>query len=196
MTCIMAIKNYRGKILLGSDRRLSFSDGFFQSLDYAKSIKSETVMFGGAGTSVLCSVVCSTLDNISPSDYVIDPIDRIRKRIHRGLVNAGYATGDGQLYLPDGYEVNGILVVESKAYTLSISNPEPAKNILPALIEMDEVSLPYAVGSGAQFALGALRALEVTQPKMRAKEKLQLALDVTSQVCISCDNNIDILLED
>lgn len=196
-TCIAAIKNKRGKILIAADRRNSWDFSQYQRMPRPKVQKRNGLILAGTGDGFLCHLLVDMLDfpskeeDTTPDNFLHGIFfDKVRKLLDRN----GMVDHDKQLKLPGDTSVEIVIACSGKLYTMNIFNPIPESEHSNGLIAIDEVGIPYAVGCGGLLAWGALK--ENADSKFDSKTRLIRALTVAASVSSGCDNNIDICVED
>lgn len=201
-TCIAAIRQKNGKIMLAADRRASWDWNQCQQMPRPKLAKRNGLILAATGDSYLCTLIVDILkfrkyeDDMTEDEYFhnIFYYDVLKLLKSKGL--ADIVSGTPILRIPKGLDVEVIIVLNKKLYTVVIENPieqveEHANSF--GLINIDELSLPYATGCGGSLAWGSLLTTE--DMDLKAKDRLTLALNIAAQVSPGCDNMIDIVSE-
>lgn len=196
MTCICVLKNKRGKLVFGSERRVINSHKYV--LPIPKIVKRNGIIIGGAGGSFVCSLITTSLpipaynsakstqeymfDSFLPSSLeflrehkIIHPTEN-RVNIDPDLLGSDSEAPDASVFL---------LGIKGSLYEFEIDSK---------YFYLDVVPTPYAIGCGGKFALGSL--LTTSDMPISVNEKLKLALKATSHLDPNCDDNIDIMVED
>ena len=195
-TCIAAVKDKRGRIVMAADRRASWDFSQAQAMPRPKIQKRNGLLLAGTGDGYLCTLIVDLLH--VPVNEVEDPDTYMHwtllKEVNKLLKAKGFVDQHNQLRIPADSGVEVLIACSGRLYTLTIDNPEPYKETPGGLISIDEVSLPYASGCGGQLAWGSLLTTGLLGT-MKAKERLTIALTVAAEVSPGCDANIDIEIE-
>jgi len=194
-TCIAAIRNKRGKIMVAADRRMSWDTGQVQKMPTAKVVKRDGLIIAGTGSCYLLTLMTQLL--VIPTDGQHDPINYthniLKPAIIKLLKHNGFVDDKKNLKIPEDVDLEAVIVCNGRIFSLVIENVEPDKEDSLGLIMIDEVSLPYATGCGGRLAWGSLLTTE--KMKMESRERLELALQVAAEVSSGCDDTIDIVSE-
>lgn len=191
-TCIAAIKNKKGKIFIAADRRVSWGAHQAQSMINAKVIKRDGLILAGTGDSFLCDIFTRIMlipeRKVENTDTYIH--EQFYKQIKKTLDHKGLSDKDGSLKIPVELEVELLIALDNRLYSLVVYNPDPETKDSHGLIIVDELALPYATGCGGQLAWGSLLTTE--NMSMTPKERLIIALKVAAEVSPGCNDKIDI----
>lgn len=183
MTCIAVIKDSRNNILLASDRRITDSSDHIQIMDKPKYVLKSNILMASAGDAWVGDFIQEVVDIEKPNPSCPGMIyihNHLIPRIKRHLQACGMES-EGTLF-PKSASASTLIIINNQLFSLECDNGE---------LSVIECSFPYAIGSGASYALGSLITTEGSG--MSAKNRLTRALQVASKLCASCDDNIDII---
>lgn len=198
-TCVAVLRSQRTKkLLMAADRRVSWSDGQVQKMPHPKVSKREDVLLAGTGDSYLCDLIVHTMP-IQPVPSGLSTMEYMHKIFLRNLrgylVDKGFKDEHNNLAMPEDFSAEICVGITGQLYSVSIYQPDRLSEYgLLGLIEIGELNLPYATGCGGHLAWGSLLTTE-RLGGLKDRERLQLALQVASDVSSGCDNNIDIISE-
>ena len=185
-TCILALKTKRNKILMAGDRQQTMAGFGKQSCPRSKIIKRSGLLLGGSGDGYLCELITESLElpefdleKHTPFEYVHDVFfNRVHKVLEaRKLFNKE----SGELIYDT--EVCVLIGLSGELFECGISKESG--------ISINAMSCPYAIGCGADYALGALYVATGTD-----RERATIALEAAAHNSAGCNAEIDILLGD
>lgn len=196
-TCIAILADKNGKLIMATDRRMSWGMSQAQVMPGPKCFKREGILLAGTGDAHLCTLLTKRMHlpyyppEINPEDYVHEAIYNSIKEI---LISKGFSQDDKNLHLPVDSSVELVVGIKGRVFSIDVCNPSKDLDF-NGIIRIDEVSVPYATGCGGQLAWGSLLTTARIK-KLGAEERLTVALFVASEVSPGCDNNIDFIEED
>lgn len=222
MTCIAAIRNKKGKIMMAGDRRASWDFSQAQSIPRAKITKYSNMLFGATGDGALCSIFVNLLPRLlKPLKEDVKSADEIDLYMHSHfydtayqlLMQKGFGDQHNLLVVPSDVSCECLIAINNLLYHVTIQNPDPHKELNSGMISIDELALPFATGCGGQWAWGAADALKSDDiyiqdkkrhdkegkyiiRKMTDKELLLKMMNVAAKNSPGCDAVIDIISED
>lgn len=196
-TCIVALKNSRGKILVAADRRASWSFSKAVTMNKAKVRKRDGIIIAGTGSGALCSLF---VDAFTPPEYNGEDLDIFmhfvfHRAIKKILTNHDYADEHKVLKIPSDSGCELIIGIAGHVYTVDIFNPEEEHTHINGLINIDEVPTPYTTGCGGEHAKGAIDACMhhgIKDTRLIATTAIKVAANNSP----GCDDKIDIVVED
>lgn len=194
-TCIAVVKDKKGKLVMASDRRVSWGFSQAQAMPGPKCFHRNGVLLAGTGDAYLCMLIAKHMPFPKKSEeddlesYVYDGLYEYIKRM---LLSKGFTQDDKNVHIPVNMSAEVLIGVGGRLFSAIIENPSK-ENELQGMISMDEVALPYATGCGGQLAWGSLLTTDGT--KMSAEDRLQIALTVAATVSPGCDANVDMVKE-
>jgi ATP-dependent protease HslVU (ClpYQ) peptidase subunit len=185
MTCLVAIKNTKGKIVMGADRRISWGSSHYQESKYSKVKKDNGSIFAFCGSCVLGNLIV----NVMKRPKILSDIDvyvyyTLSNKIKSFLIERGFGK-DKDLNVPEDMDLQVLIAIGGRLFLLEINHN---------IIQIDESNIPYCSGSGGHVAWGSLLSTE--NSSMSAKDRVKLAIVVSSKVVHSVDDNPDICVED
>jgi len=188
LTCLVAIKNKRGKIIVGADRRVSWGSSHYQESVYAKVRKDDGIIMAFCGDCHIGNLIVNIMKRPQViTDHKAYMYQILPKSIKKILLNQDIRT-DKELVIPENTEI--IVAIEGCLYQLELVRTEDIKG----LVKVDQLSIPYCTGSGGHVAWGSLLTTENLD--MSSRERVRLAIEVSSRVVHSVDSKIDICVED
>lgn len=201
-TCILATQQKNKKIMIATDRRVSWDFGQAQTMSIPKLVKRDGVIMAGTGSAYLCDIILHSLDLSDRKDMsVYDFMNEFfYNRLKKLFIRKGFHDEHQRLVLPADVSVEVVLAIDHLLFSICVSNPEesnPYSNSasLQGLIDVVQLSLPYGTGCGGQWAWGAIEGLKDVKD-LSLKEKVIIAMNVAAKYSPGCDNNIDIEIED
>lgn len=188
------MKNKNGKLVFAADRRISSESMYFRS-PTAKLLKKDNIIIGSAGDAFINKLVENsiqspdlgkqTVDEYMYNDFFPNLMETLKKQ---QIVHKDENRLNVDVTLTDDEESDStaifLLAIEHKLYELQLT---------PKAIILNEVSTPFAIGSGGDFAMGSL--VTTVGMKMSAVDRLKRAIQVASALCPSVGDGIDILSE-
>lgn len=190
MTCIAAIKDKKGRIWMGADRRMTYDWSQFQVMpkETKKIYKNEHgIIRAACGDAYLLDLLVHRLNLPEVFNDVHSYVhDVVYDSIYRLLVRKKYCDMHKFLELPNDMECVMILAISNTLWEITLHPPKS--------MTIGEVALPYANGSGGLIALGSLLTTE--DIGMKAKDRLTIALNIAAKVSPGCGDGIDIEYED
>lgn len=175
MTCIAALKDSKGKIWIGGDHRISMDDAYYKNL-HPKVWKRDGMLLAYAGDAILGEAFARFFPI---PDRRIKDIDLYMHEIFTPALKKYVKRRE----LIDNRDIDAIIALKGRLYSVDLSNHKDHDKIC---VDVIEIPMPYAIGSGSDYALGSLLSTE-GRP---VKERLTLALEIASRLSSSCDNNI------
>jgi hypothetical protein len=122
---------------------------------------------------------------------------KFHKSLKRVLLDMGMVDEHKLLKVPVDSSTELVIACSGDLYSVEVGNPYDSvydnKGCSGGLIQITELSVPYATGCGGQLAWGSLLTTE--NLAMKDKERLELALKVAAKVSPGCDDNIDFVSE-
>ena len=215
-TCIAVIKGRNGKLIMAGDRRASWHFGHAEKMNRPKiaavkdglrldqnenPLKSGDILLGATGNGSMCSLLVDILDVPEiQGDVQHYMFFTFREKIQRLLLNQGYGDKEKNLFIPPDSSCELVVGIKGHIYTVNVDNPyddsiREFHSSRGGLIQIDEVSAPYATGCGGPSALPILLA-EKKREKCSKKEHLQLAMEIAADISPGCDRNIDYVREE
>lgn len=201
MTVIAVVKNSRGRLVMAGDRRNSWGHKY-QSMPHPKINKESGIITGCCGSGYLCDLLVFhyPLSKFFPEYIDQDPHDYMfneyTNKLGHYLRSKGYVDHHKNLQIPGEQTAVALVAVNGKCFEVLVENPTKEdihSKDLNGMIEVMEVSVPFAVGCGDLLAQGSLLTTE--NMSMTAKERLIKALEITAQADAFVDNKIDIISE-
>ncbi len=159
MTCIAVCKGRDGKCMMASERMLGIGDSFSQYMTKSKITKRDGILIGAAGSGNLCTLFVDVMPIPKITAHMNTDVYMYRMfytAIEKELVVAGYVDSMGSLNLPMNNSCSILVCVHNRIYTVDISNPEEGYGKTGGLIVIDEVSAPFAIGSGYMLSIMSL----------------------------------------
>lgn len=183
-----------GKLVFAADRRISSESMYFRS-PTAKLLKKDNIIIGSAGDAFINKLVENsiqspdlgkqTVDEYMYNDFFPNLMETLKKQ---QIVHKDENRLNVDVTLTDDEESDStaifLLAIEHKLYELQLT---------PKAIILNEVSTPFAIGAGAEYALGSL--FTTKGMKLNCVQRLKLAITVAGQLSPSCDTDVDILSE-
>ena len=169
-TTIIAVRK-NGRVALAGDGQVSIGDTVVK----AKATKVRTLK----GGKILAGFAGSVADALTLFERFEEKLDRYPGNLTRA------ATELAKDWRSDRFlrRLEAVLIVADLEHTFLLSgNGE--------LIEPDDGVL--AVGSGGDYALAAARAL-VDDDRLNAREVVEKAMKIASDICVYTNNNLTIL---
>lgn len=197
-TCIIALKNSKGKILIAADRRASFGFSKHISMNKPKVRKEGQYIIAGTGDGSLCALF---VDAYTPPRYdEEDNLDyfmqhKFYQHIHKTLINHHFVDANKSLKIPGEIDSQLVIAIAGHVYTIDIFNPDPLSPIPHGLVSIDEVPVPYTVGCGGEHAKGAIDAL-MSQGIKDVRLIAKTAIAIAAGNSPGCDATCDIRVED
>ena len=182
MTCIVAFLDVRdGKVYMGADTSVSFGD-VIRAEKMTKIVEKNGVMMGVAGTSRIAQYV---IYFFKPPEFhsevelfrrymVVDFVPSLKK----GLTEYGYKEPD--FSSPSGASLGFEMIVAHKDHLALIGVD------FSVVQHVDNIE---AIGSGSDFAFGALKALFLAGMLPEPYEIIKIALQCAA-VQAHCNNKI------
>jgi ATP-dependent protease HslVU (ClpYQ) peptidase subunit len=192
MTCILVVKDKKSnKIYMAGDRLASWNMGLAQSMPRPKIRKTKDFLVGACGDGSLCTLVVDRLYKLYSYESDIKNQDDflfeiVIPKLTELLIFSGYVDSAGSLLIPKKMTCEAILVIKGKVFSFNIED---------TIISFDEMSLPYAAGSGSKWAWGAYEAYE-TCSDLGIEYKIHSSMSIASKYAPGCNNEIDIISED
>lgn len=197
-TCIIALKNSRGKILIAADRRASWDWSKSMAMNKPKVRKRGDFIIAGTGDGSLCSLFVDAFD---PPEYEDQDLDifmqhTFYKKVKQHLLNHDYGDQHRLLKIPPDSGCELVIAIQGHVYTIDIHNPaEHHHTVEPyGLIAIDEVSVPYTTGCGGEHAKGAIDAL-MNEGVADTKYIAKAALEVAAKNSPGCGDGSDFVVE-
>lgn len=195
MTCIAVIKNKRGKLVMSGDR-LASSETDVEFCPYSKIKKVNNFLIGGAGR---CSLLYLLLKGFTPSydgrDATTYLLTEFKYKLDKFLKQQGYTDANKLLKIKKNIEMSLLVGYKGKLFLVVLDKEETEDQ---SSIEIEECSLPYALGSGDVAAKAVLLA-ENKREGYSTKEHLILAMQIACEISPGCgliNNKPDIIHED
>lgn len=191
MTVIVASKLKNGKLVLGADRRITSSAGKYRS-PVPKIEKRQGLIIGAAGDSYAGAIVQSICifpardQALSTLEYLY--ISVMPELVRQLRVNNIMHPADNRLNVELDNEDAGISVLlglDNKLFEIMIDS---------RLFAIEPVPTPYAIGSGAPYALGAMTAMD--KSKISVPNRIKEAIRIASVYDQHCDSEVDFVYED
>lgn len=173
MTCILAVRDQKNKIWVGADRRVSMGNQCYVNSN-PKVFKRDGIIIAYAGDAVLGEMIGK---NFKIPARQIKNIDLY---VHEMLYYSIYKQYKRRYYDPEK-EVDCLFAIKGKLFSLQIVKEK---------LDIIEIPTPYAIGSGAEFALGSYCTLE--DYDLYIEDKIRTALQITAKLNHYCDDKIDI----
>lgn len=188
-TCILALKN-GSNLWFAGDRRCSSGMEHYQKSPRPKINYRNNILLGAAGHAAMC-----------------DELTDLYKIPH-------YEGGDIYQYIHNEFWPYFLAHLRSKELLKADELKATGKEVvLHGLVGLGDqlfvcwvtdddcgilnIDTPYAIGCGGQYAMGALRAIEIlytdSELEFDPKEMLNQALSIAAEYSAGCDDNIDIL---
>lgn len=190
MTCIAAVRNKRGKVFVGADRRVTYgSTEEIERKATSKVIKRDGLILAGAGDLYVIDLIVHHLSipdiNTSTDTYIFEKLytHMIRFLKRKRLDTFRSSNKD------DGIDAQCLVVLNSRLFEFEIVPYEEY------LLKVSEVEAPYAGGSGRLPALSILKFCD-KHNLLKPKEKLIQAIEMASSLIASCGDGLDIVSED
>lgn len=182
MTCIAILKNKRGKIYVAADRRVSDDRGVYQTRPNPKVIKRQGLILTGCGDSYLLDQISRHMNIPRNNNYDTDTYIHycLYQAVQKFLINRGYTDDHRNLRIPDDMQTEILIVLDGRLYSM----------MLDRIIRLEELSCPYATGTGGELAWGSLLTTEGSN--MTVEQRLKTAIVISSVVNLTCDNQVDI----
>lgn len=196
-TCIIALKNSKGKILIGADRRASWDMSKSMAMNKPKVRRQGDFIIAGTGGGALCSLFVDAFD---PPEYNGEQnLDvfmhhTFHAKVKKLLLSHDYSDEHRVLKIPRDMGAELVVAIAGHVYTVDIQNPDDFSDHVNGLIMIDEVSTPYTTGCGGEHAKGAIDALMnegVADTKYIAKK----ALEVAAKNSPGCGDGQDLCVE-
>ncbi len=200
MTCIAAIKNKLGRIVMAGDRKSTYDWSMAVEMPMPKIREDDSgILIGAAGDGNLCTVLVTltSIPVIDTSNLDIYMNFKFKGALKKALLTAGYSGDRGELMLPQESQCHGLVAIQGRLYEVIICHPDDTSahgNVLTGLIMIEEVSLPYAIGSGGPSAYPILLA-ERKRVGYSTKEHLKLAMDIAAEISPGVSKNVDYIQE-
>ena len=170
-TTVVVVKDHKGGVVIGCDGQVTLGDRILKpSAVKVRSLYNQSVVAGFAG---------STADALSLFELFEGQLEKYRGDLPRAAVELAKEWRTDRILR----RLDAVLLVANTESMLLISGTGD-------VVAPDE---PFAaVGSGAGYAIAALKALyeEVDLP---ARELVEKSLGIASQMCIYTNSNISIL---
>lgn len=172
MTCIVALVHDK-KVYIGTDSAVT-SDDIVRITNDSKVFNKKNIVFGFAGSLRALQLLKYNMELPERDDSVSD-----LGYLSGNILNFIQATYDewlstkhdnGQSYF------HGEMII---LYNKKLYEADATYSLLPIVTNYT------AIGSGAQYALGALRATEFQHVDMQPKERIELALSAAAEFSIS-----------
>lgn len=184
MTCICTLKT-NNTIYMAADRRLSDDDKYI-TLPEPKIAFKHDLLIGAAGDSYLCNIVLESFSwpyrgDETPNHYMFNVF---RPKFIKFLKDLGHIDKESTILNSKSEdEVRLLAAFDEFIYQVDIS---------AEAFSIEQVTNKYcAIGSGSDFALGALLATEGLN--LKPQGRLKRAINAAASFSVSCDDNIDIL---
>lgn len=195
-TCIIALKNHKGKILIAADRRASFDWSKHVTMNKPKVKKVGQYILAGTGDGALCGLF---VDAFIPPAYNGEDLDffmhhTFYKSVVKTLLSHNYADVNNILKIPGTVYTSIIVAINGHVYTVDMYNPDPDSPIPHGVVAIDEIPTPFATGCGGEHAKGAIDAL-ILQGIKDTRFIAKTAIEVAAMNSPGCDANFDIVVE-
>jgi ATP-dependent protease HslVU (ClpYQ) peptidase subunit len=185
MTVIIADKTRNGTVVIGADSRETIGEVGISLSAVPKIKRLGHYILGGAGDGGLAELLIESW-KIPACPHLITG-DFIQRNVRRSLLEflqSHHIVDDHfNFIIPKESEADFLLVIDNRMWHIALTNNEKGNGI-----DFLECSFPYAIGSGADFSLGALYALTG-----KTEQRIKKAIEITSLLCNSVDNNVIIL---
>lgn len=195
-TCIAAIKNRKGKIIMAGDRQVSWGWGFKQDCPEPKVIKHSGFLLGGTGDSDFLELILDGFMFEQEGDLKIYLLFKFKRELSKFLKQQGYRDEHDILRFPSSLECEIMIGKEGKLFIITFT-PGDNKDVVvePSIISIGQVNLPFALGCGASTALPILLSKK-KELGYSTKEHLELAMKTAAEISPGCDDKIDFIVED
>lgn len=184
MTCIAAIKNKAGRIIMAGDRRVHFGEDHYDEVANSKIIKREGMLFGGSGDAYLSDLICF-ITPVPAWGECPTAFDYIHTKFTKSVIKTLEERGFRLHSFSEEIVCDCLIAINGELFQFSIRESG---------LEIIQVRAPFAVGCGGRDAIVHLKSTEKTG--LKAKQRLRDALIIVSKVSSGCDANIDIIEED
>lgn len=196
MTCLLMIQHpYTKKLILGGDRRISWGLDY-NILPHPKVVKRNNILLGMSGAVSLAHYISNAMPipkhkkSLSDTEYVSTVL---YEEILKVLRMEGILEKDTLERHPEysNTHIDTYLLIGYKGHAFYVCCTEKR-------FDFFEISLPYAVGSGANYALGAYAYASITDTHNSGNysKDVEQCLKIAAQFNHGCDDNIDIVEEE
>jgi len=195
-TIIAAIKNRQGKIIMASDRRVSYDWDESFECPYPKIKKfSNGCIVGASGDSGLCKLF--TCNAFTPPPINTNDLDiYMYFKFIPALTNllkcqVGYQDEHGVLRIAADEMCSLLVAVRGSLFTIDILNPEDGlKEYCLSRVVLDDAPIPFAIGCGRKTTLPLLKEAK-KEKGYNTKEDLFKAIRAACEVSPGCglENN-------
>ncbi len=195
-TCIIALKNSKGKILIAADRRASWGFSKAVTMNKPKVRRQGEFIIAGTGSGALCSLF---VDAFTPPELDQEDLDvfmhhTFHQKVKKVLIGHDYHDEHKGLKIPRDSGCELVVAVSGHVYTVDIFNPDDLNDHPNGLINIDEVPTPYTTGCGGEHAKGAIDALLLNGVK-DTRSIAHQAIKIAAMNSPGCDDKIDIITE-
>jgi hypothetical protein len=195
-TCIIALKNTKGKILIAADRRASFDWSKHVTMNKPKVRKNNGYIIAGTGDGALCSLF---VDAFTPPDYDGEDLDifmhhKFYKSVVRTLIGHDMVDAHKVLKIPPETYCGLVIALNGHVYTVDIFNPDENGALPYGVVAIDEVPTPYTTGCGGEHAKGAIDAM-ILQGVKDTRLIAKTAIEVAAMNSPGCDAVCDLIIE-
>ena len=205
-TCLIVLRDAKGKLIFGADRRVSWGVYRYQESARSKLTKRNGILLSGTGTCCVCDIVTDLCvipkipENMDGFTYVHTLLfDSVKNTLR----SKGYLDKEDNIKLTK--ELNGFILIGVKGELFELGITKDG-------ITTDAIQAPYTHGCGGTYAMGSLESTKgdslqnlknkVKTRKIRGKFKsveelrIALAIDVAATHSAGCDSRVDIEKED
>lgn len=179
---------------MAGDRRISVGETECYKSEIPKISKTwNNILIGASGDSAICELIVNVFEppkiesDIQTYMYFIF----LPQFIKLLKSQSGFSDEHKNLRIAVDEECSALIGIKGQVYLLEIFNPEKdVKESSLGRAVLTVAPTPYAIGCGDIPALSLL-----TEEKKRlghnTKERLSLAMEISSQLSTGCDNEID-----
>lgn len=188
MTLVLVDKDSKGRVVMGADSQLtSDTDKFCVQNAKVRIIDNYVIGYCGEsnlGEAILDGFKFPASDRPLTGRYMHT---KFRSTFLDFLKAQEYLDSNGH-FIHRGVEIQLLIGQNGKVWELSIDNPE--EDGKGSLIGITECRLPYAIGSGSSYGMGAYSALTGS-----VKDKIKKSITITANLCTSVGGSVIIKRE-
>lgn len=189
MTVIIAAKKRNGTVIVGADSRVT-ADAAVYTTKVPKVVKKGDYILGTAGDGGISELIIHLwrIPNKPPSADTDSFVhSAVRLSLQSLLQHYNIIDNDNILRVSKEDHMKLLLVIDSKVFIIELRCNDD-KDTIYATIDIQEASLPCAIGSGETEAIVALRVLKEQGGSI--KKNIEKAIEITAEFNNSVDSNV------
>lgn len=210
-TCILAVKERNGKILIAADKRVSWDFNQAQDVpsEFPKVMKRNGLLIASTGDSGLCHLIVHDM-TIRPIPTKMSSSKYMRyhflPQIRSTLFEAGLADDKLLPRLPHDYDAEIIVACKGTLWSIVVHNTSHEN--VGGMVDLTPVSVPYASGCGGVWAWASMISSQMgpnlymkdsktgKYRQLSIRQQVDKAMRIAGEMSPGCSTSYDIVEED